>query len=255
MEDTNYKINIDVFEGPLDLLLYLIKKNDLSIYDIPIAFILEEYIKYIETMNELDIDLAGEFLLMASELAYIKSKMLLPDEGDAAEGEESDPRADLVERLLEYQRFKEASHRLSNLKQLHRDVFIPLTLEPVEESSEYAEADAYKLIEAFSKILNRVPKDAFHDVDVDTVSVSERVYQIIDILKGKNLIMLEELIGDDLSRTNVIVNFLALLEMSRLKMITLYQGEPSGPMHVRPSMTIVENEEEAKKLLDGTMTF
>lgn len=252
-----YRVNLEVFEGPLDLLMHLIKKNDLDIYDIPISFILEQYMTYVDSMQELDIDLAGEFLLMAAELAYIKSKMLLPDGALKDDDSEEDPRASLVERLLEYQRFKDAASKLENLNQLGRDVFVPLkSNEPGDDDHdpELMEADVYQLIEAFSQILKRTGQEAFHSVVVDKISVSERVFQIVDLLKQKKLILLDELIGDNYSRSNILVNFLAILEMSKLKMVSLYQTSPGGPIHIQPVMQSV-GEEEVKKLIDEGISF
>ena len=148
----DYRVNLEVFEGPLDLLLYLIKKNDLDIYDIPVAFILEEYLRYLDTLKEMNIDLAGEFLLMAADLTHIKSKMLLPGEDvDAEDDEGVDPRADLVRRLLEYQRYKEASDALLKRSMLGRDVFVRQEKIEVKDGTARVErvtADGYEVVEA-----------------------------------------------------------------------------------------------------------
>jgi len=242
-----YRVNLDIFEGPLDLLLYLIKKNDLDVYDIPIAFVLEKYMVYLDTLKDLNIDLAGEFLLMAAELAHVKSKMLLPDEGLDEEAEEEDPRSDLVRRLLEYQQYKEASETLTERSMLSRDVFVPQTPERLERSSDGpVEGDIFELVEAFSKMIQKAPPDGFHDIAVDQISVSERIYQIIGMIKKGVTIAIEELMGEDLSRYNIVVTFLALLEMCRLKMVRVYQSATFGQIHIQGIMEEVAEDEVAK---------
>ena len=242
----NYRVNLEAFEGPLDLLLYLIKKNDLDIYDIPIAFILEEYLRYLDTIKEMDIDLAGEFLLMSAELAYIKSKMLLPGEtmDDAEAEEEIDPRADLVKRLLEYQRYKEASEDLLKRSMLGRDVFVsPKKIEQPEDDDKPLEANVYELISAFSQILQKMPKGKMHEVTVDRISVNARIFQIIEFIKKDVTISLEELLCESSSRYDVVVTFLAILEMARLKIIKVYQGGVQDTIRIRGSMEKVDDSE------------
>lgn len=248
--NNGYRVNLDVFEGPLDLLLYLIKKNDLDIYDIPIAFLLEKYMHYLDTIKDLDIDLAGEFLLIAAELAYIKSKMLLPEEGPAEEEEEGDPRADLVRRLLEYQRFKDASEQLAGRAMLGRDVFVKPVPERLEsKAKDPIKGDVYDLVEAFSSLLKRVPAEEFHDITLDRISVSDRIYQILGLMKKDSVITLNELLPDQINRYDVVITFLALLEMSRLKMISIYQSEPLGSLFIKCSMEEVQ-EEDVMRLVE-----
>lgn len=243
----NYRVNVEVFEGPLDLLLHLIKKNDLDIYDIPVAFVLEEYMRYIDTIKELDIDLAGEFLLMAAELAHIKSRLLLPDETAKIEEEELDPRADLVKRLLEYQQFKQASEKLVERKMLGRDVFLPLAPERVEAPSDGPiEGNVYDLVEAFSKILKRVPAEKYHEVAIDRISINDRIYQIVGLVKKDATITLDDLLIADLARYDIVITFLALLEMCRLKMIRVYQSQTFGPLYIQGIMTEVSDEDVAR---------
>ena len=250
LANDGYRVNLDVFEGPLDLLLYLIKKNDLDVYDIPIAFLLEKYMRYLDTIRELNIDLAGDFLLMAAELAHIKSRMLLPEEGPAEEEEEVDPRADLVRRLLEYQRFKDASTRLARRAMLGRDVFVKPVPESLESKAESPiKGDVYDLVEAFSNLLKRVPAEDFHDVTLDRISVSERIYQILGLMKRDRVITLNDLLPDKLSRYDVVITFLSLLEMSRLKMIHIYQSEPLGSLFIKRSMEEVK-EDEVMRLVE-----
>ncbi|HPQ81308.1 MAG TPA: segregation/condensation protein A [bacterium] len=242
----DYRINVDVFEGPLDLLMHLIRKNDLDIYDIPIAFVLEEYMKYLDTIKELDIDLAGEFLLMAAELAHIKSRLLLPEE-PIEEEEEGDPRADLVKRLLEYQQFKKASEELTKRTMLGREVFVPQAPERVEAPSDGPiEGNVYDLVEAFSNILKKVPAEAYHEVAVDRISINDRIYQIIGLVKKDATLTISDLLEPPLSRFSVVITFIALLEMCRLKMIKLYQSETFGQIYLQGTMDDVDEEDVAR---------
>ncbi|MFA4971631.1 MAG: segregation/condensation protein A [bacterium] len=250
----DYRVNLEVFEGPLDLLMHLIKKNDLDVYDIPIAFVLEEYVRYIDTLQELDIDLAGEFLLMAAELAHIKSRLLLP-EGDA-EGEEDelDPRADLVKRLLEYQRYKQASEQILERAMLGRDVFTPMQPERVlVESQGPVEGDIYELVEAFSNILKKAPQGEFHDVAVDRISVNDRIYQIVGLLRKGATTSIEELLPEAITRYDIVITFIALLEMARMKMIKVYQSSTCGLIHIQYTMDDVP-EEEVLRLVEKEAT-
>ncbi|MFH0799201.1 MAG: segregation/condensation protein A [Pseudomonadota bacterium] len=247
ISNLDYRVNVEVFEGPLDLLLHLIKKNDLDVYDIPVAFMLEEYMLYLDTLKELDIDLAGDFLLMAAELTHIKSRMLLPDDSPAEEEEELDPRADLVRRLLEYQQFRQAGEQISGRTMLGREVFVPLSPERIEASCDGpVEGSVYELVEAFSKILKRVPADRFHEVAVDRISINDRIYQIVGLVKKDATITIEDLLVGELTRYDVVITFLALLEMCRLKMIRCYQQETCGRLYLQGIMTEVSEEEVAK---------
>jgi len=247
MVGDDYRVNLDIFEGPLDLLLHLIRKNDLDVYDIPVSFVLEEYMKYLDTLRELDIDMAGDFLLMAAELAHIKSRMLLPDEAPDDEPHEEDPRADLVKRLLEYQQYKEASEQLLKRPMLRRDVFVKQYCEKPEcEAEGPIEGNVFELIEAFSKLLKKVSPENFHDVAVDRISVNERIYQIVGHLKNVTTVSIEELIGDALGKYPVVVTFLALLEMCKLRMIKVYQGSVCGPIHVQLTMKDVSEDDMSR---------
>jgi len=213
----------------MDLLLYLIKKSDVDIYDIPIAFITDEYLKYINTLKELNIDFASEFLEMAAELAHIKSKMLLPSDEGVSEEEEADPRADLVRRLLEYQRYKEAANALNSGKVLYRDVFaasVPKdeSKEPVEQEV-LIEGNAFLLLEAFNKMLEKLPKDMIKKAPtVDRISVNECMLELIDRMKFGQTLPLSDLMPNHVTRHSIVVTFLALLEMVILKMIKIYQA-------------------------------
>lgn len=244
--ENGYRVNVDVFEGPLDLLLHLIKRNDLDIYDIPIAFVLEKYMVYLDTIRELDIDLAGEFLLMAAELAHIKSQLLLPEDAPIEE-EEADPRSDLVRRLLEYQQFKEAGEAIAKRTMLGREVFLPQAPERVEAPSDGPiEGHIYDLVEAFSKILRRAPADGFHEVAVDRISINDRIYQIVALVKKDATITIEDLLPGEINRYDVVITFLALLEMCRLRMIRVYQSETFGKLYIQGIMQEVGEDEVAR---------
>ena len=247
----DYRVNLEVFEGPLDLLIYLIKKNDLDVYDIPIAFILEEYVKYLDGLKkEMDIDMAGEFLLMAAELTHVKSKLLLPGTDEPVDEDEGvDPRADLVRRLLEYQRYKEAAEQLANRSMVGRDVFVRRDPESdVQLDDAPLDGNVYDLINAFSNILQRVPARAIHEVMVDRVSVNDRILQLADVLKEDATVALEDILPDPFTRYDIVVTFLALLEMAKLKMIKIYQGGPHDTIRLRGVMKAV-TEEDMRRLI------
>lgn len=237
-----YKVDLEVFEGPLDLLLHLIRKNDVDILDIPVAFILEQYMSHLELMEELNIDLAGDFLLLASELLHIKSKMLLPDIEDAeAEDELSDPRSDLVRRLLEYQRYKEAAQELIQRPMLGRDVFTQaVVIDEVEAEEEPVEADLFHLISSFYELLKKAPKKTVHEVQVERVSVTERIYELMDFLREKPMVEFTRLFEGATTRDRLIVTFLAILEMARLKMLQVTQSEACGEIYLVPSFEAVD---------------
>jgi len=222
----DYKIHLEVFEGPLDLLLHLIKKDDLNIYDIPISHLLDQYLQYLQLAQDLDIDLAGEFIEMASELAYIKSKMLLP-EPPQEEEEGPDPRAELIRRLLEYQQYKAAGQALLARPLLGNDVFSrpPETQEP-EEAELIIEADTLSLISAFQDLLKRLPAEAVHEIKRQRTGVSERILELTDLLKGRDQISFEDLVmsGEEpKTRGHLVVTFLAILEMAKQRMIRILQ--------------------------------
>lgn len=246
MNTENYKVNLPQFEGPLDLLLFLIRKNDLDIYDIPIAFITEEYLRMLEQMQrELNIDFAGEFLAMAAELMWIKSRLLLPESPGEEEVEEEDPRAELARRLLEYQRFKAAAALMCKRPLLGREIFA----RPHQKTAPSAEeeiplkGEVFQLMDAFTQILKRVPKNIYHEVVTDRLSLTDRIYQILEKLKQQSTLLLSELLPDPLTRYDVVITFLALLEMARIKLIHVDQEEGFGAVAIRRVMEIVKEEE------------
>jgi len=242
-----YAVKLALFEGPLDLLLHLIRVNEVEITDIPIARISEQYLATLEVIRDLDLDVAGEFLLMAATLAWIKSRMLLPPDGLDPDGEGSDPRAELVARLLEYQRFKQVAGELAERRWLGRDVFEAhaAPLEPRPQSEREVEAGVFELIEAYRRVLVRAgPSATPHEVEVETVTVRERMRVVMKALELRPSLEFTECLFTSErelpSRPIFIATFLAILELSRLAALRIYQGVderggPQGPIHLRRS--------------------
>ncbi|MDD4909811.1 MAG: segregation/condensation protein A [Candidatus Omnitrophica bacterium] len=231
----SYKVKLEVFEGPLDLLLYLVKKDHLNICDIPIAEVTEQYLQYIELMRLLDLNIAGEFLVMASTLINIKSKMLLPaEEKQALEEEEEDPRQELVNRLIEYQRFKEAAGKLKRLEDARREVFTrDANDDPAEIDDEvYFEASLFDLIAAFRNALKEVPKDIFYEVIKDEFTVEQKIHDILHLLLIESRILLSELFNKARSKIEIVSTFLAILELIRLKEVKVRQKGVFGEVEV-----------------------
>ena len=220
----SYKVKLDVFEGPLDLLLYLIKKNEIDIYDIPIAAITEQYLEYLELMRMLDLNIAGEFLVIAATLIHIKSKMLLPpDEKELLPEEEEDPREELVRRLVEYKKFKEVAGILQDLEGQRKKMFtrdIPFEVEPGEV---FFEASLFDLIAAFTRVLKDVPKEMFQEIIKDEFTVEQKVHDLLHMLVVTPVICLFELFKNSKNKIEIIATFLAVLELIRLKEIIVAQ--------------------------------
>lgn len=229
-----YQFKLDVFEGPLDLLLYLIRKNEIDIYDIPISLITEQYMEYVEAMKSLNLDMAGEYLLLAATLLHIKSRMLLPAHEDD-EPEEEDPRSELVKQLLEYQAFKEAALNLGAMRMLNRDVFTRAAV-PDEELGDIErpirEIGIFELVEVFQRILADAGEDYRIEVDMEKISLSQRINEIMDELSRKKVLTFEELLGVARSRKGIVYTFLALLELMKLRLAKAFQTDPNGPIRV-----------------------
>jgi segregation and condensation protein A len=226
----SYKIKLEIFEGPLDLLLYLVKKDHLNIYDIPIAKVTEQYLSYMNLMQLLDLNIAGEFLVMAATLMQIKSKMLLPaEEGEALEEAEEDPREELVRRLLEYERFKEIAQQLRQKEEDQREVFkrpkVEIEKAEDKEKQVYFEASIFDLINAFSKALKDIPKDVFYEVVKDQFTVEQATHNILHLLLVQSRVKLSQLFSQAKNKMDIIVSFLAVLELIRMKEIIACQDE------------------------------
>ena len=235
-----YRIELPIFEGPLDLLLYLVKRHELEILDIPIAFITERYLAHLDLMRTLNLDVAADYLVMAATLTYIKSRELLPPDPTAPPDEDeedgTDPRAELIRRLLEYQKYKDAAERLASRPTLGRDVFSrgpsPELGQPGEEP--LADVGLFALLEALAHVLDRSKAPAAHDVVVDRVSVLERIHRICDLLDLASPRSFLDLLETEQGATRlfIIATFLALLEMARLRMIRVEQATLDGAIFV-----------------------
>jgi len=233
-----YKVKLEVFEGPLDLLLYLIKKEELDIYDIPIATITDQYLEYLELMQLLDLNIAGEFIVMAATLMHIKSRLLLPpDQLGEEEKEEEDPRAELVRRLLEYRKFKEAAAELSQ-RESHQKHFFARVGSGINKDElphvpdEFFEASLFDLITAFTKVLKDIPKEVFHEVIKDEFTVSEKIHDILHMMVDKQVMFFKDLFSMAKNKFEVITIFLALLELIRLKEVIVRQGAPFSDIEI-----------------------
>jgi segregation and condensation protein A len=239
-----YAVKLPIFEGPLDLLLHLIRINEVEVTDIPIARVGEQYLEYLELIREIDLDVAGEYLLMAATLAWIKSRMLLPQERDE-DGEEIDPRAELVARLLEFQRFKEMAGELGERRLLGRDVFAAVAPGPAQpdDGEREIEVGLYELLAAFRAALAREgPSGVAHEVEVETVTVYDQMFAVMEKLGVQDAIEFDAVVtgtdGHRASKPIVVASFLAILELARLAALRLYQGTdanavPAGPIHLR----------------------
>ena len=229
--DASYCIRLDQFEGPFDLLLHLIKQNKINIYDIPIALITKQYLDYISLMTALDLEVAGAFLVMAATLIHIKSRMLLPvepEDDDEEEGE--DPRAELVRRLLQYKRFKEAAGELEERGRLWREVY-PRPLLGIEtQTSEDGPLDLtlFDLVGAFQGVLERTPSKALVELTADYLTVKDRMNYILQRLEEASAMAFEELFHPEEGRLVLIVTFLGLLELIRIKLVRAFQPEAFG---------------------------
>jgi len=232
-----YTVRLDMFEGPLDLLLHLIHKNEIDITNIPIALITEQYLEYLKLMKVLNLDVAGEYLLMASTLLHIKSKMLLPTSSEEEEEEGEDPRAELVRKLLEYQKYKNAAAELESRPMLDRDVFIRLALadntDPREE--EKIEVNLFELLEVFRQVLERTKPEGFHEVILERISVEEKVQEILSLLqREKRSIAFHLLFPEEASRRVIVITFLAILELVKMKLVRIFQPAPFETIRISP---------------------
>jgi segregation and condensation protein A len=227
----SHPIKLEVFEGPLDLLLYLIQKNDLDITDIPISQITSEYLVTIDLLKELNLAMAGEFLVMASTLVQIKARMLLPaQEGENGE-EGPDPRAELISRLLEYQRYKEAAQFLNQKSETVKDIFYRGA--PVFSKDEQTlEVSLFELLEAFKDVLAQA-QEGVREIIIEEIPVERRIQEILETLRKKETLTFKELFKNDATRKEMIVTFLAVLELIRLRNVVVQQSEAFGEIWIR----------------------
>ena len=232
------EVFLEAFEGPLDLLLYLIRRQNLNILDIPITEITKQYVEYIDLMNEVQLDLAGEYLLMAAMLAEIKSRMLLPRVEEDEENED-DPRAELVRRLLEYERYKKAADNITELQRLERDIHLA-SAEPMEREvvEKLPDLQLKELLIAFKDVLSRAEMLAHHHIQAEQLSVRQRMSEVLERIKSSEFTEFMDLFDPTEGRMGVTVTFLSLLELLKESLIELAQGEPYSPIHVRVASNV-----------------
>lgn len=252
--DPNFRIQLPNFEGPLDLLLFLIQKHELDILDLPISFVTEKYLEYISFMQRLNLDVAAEYLVMAATLAHIKSKSLLPEppkEQDDLGDEEADPRGELIRRLLEYQKYKNAAESLGARGVFGRDVFTRgVVATEASGPPPLASIGLFKLVEAFQQIAKRAQADISLEVTAERITIGERIEQILDALRVHQRLPFDRLFEGAASTYDLVVTFLALLEMAKGRMARIYQAAPDSPIYVEtrvtgedePTMTISSDE-------------
>jgi segregation and condensation protein A len=239
------EVILEAFEGPLDLLLYLIKRQNLDILNIPIAHITEQYMQYIAMMKEMRFELAAEYLLMAAMLAEIKSRMLLPRPESAEE--EDDPRAELVRRLQEYERFKKAAEDLDQIPRVHRDTWaVRAELPPLEHTRPEPQVDLRELLIAFKDILSRADMYMHHQIKREALSVRERMSNVLAALKADAFTEFGSLFNVEEGRRGVVVTFMAILELLKEHMIDLVQSEPFAPIYVKAAASAQAAELEAE---------
>ena len=238
-----YSVHLDKFDGPMDLLLHLVKKNEMDICDISIAVITRQYLEFIKLMKDLNLEVAGDFLVMAATLLQIKSRQLLPlDDQVEPESEESDPRNELVRRLLEYQQYKDAGMLFGARALLGREIFERTAAEPLLAVSQNVEGplevSLFELVDAFRLLLQRIPAESFHDVAPgDSLSIADCINDILSQLQERDTINFDDLVRDELTSERVIVTFLALLELCRLKLIRIFQGSEHGSIWFVPAVS------------------
>ncbi len=234
-----YRVRLDVFEGPLDLLLHLVKKNEVDLSDLPVATITDQYIAYIDLLQQLDLDRAGEYLVMAATLLHLKSRLLLPSEEVVDEESGEDPRAELARQLLEYQRFREAAEMLDRNSMLGRDVFtrVPLRNEAIDGQDvvrdvmdEIYDVSLGDLLDALQEVLKNAEPGIVHQVLLEQVSLRERVCLVLDLLRERTQVAFTDLFSTDISRLQILVTFLAALELVRTRIIDINQDERFGPI-------------------------
>jgi segregation and condensation protein A len=245
------------FEGPLDLLLHLCQKHELDVLEIPISFVTEKYLEYLAVMQLMNLDVASEYLLMAATLAHIKSKMLLPapppgQEDETIDEEEEDPRQALIRRLLEYQKYKQAAAELAARGIAGADVFTRgVTIEDAVHTglAPLAEVPLYALVEAFQAVLSKSKVKITHDILADRISLADRIGELADLIRQRKRVLFEELFipatptdgpPKQLTTFDLVITFLALLEMTKLRMTRLYQTEPLSPLYVELAMDASE---------------
>jgi len=251
-----YQLKLDIFEGPLDLLLHLIKEQKMDIHDISVSEISKQYLEYLDLISDLNLEVAGEYLVMAAELTRLKSKILLPSHGDEEEGEDGiDPRDELTRRLMEYQRYKSAATDLRQLEYDRQQLFSRGSELEIEEGEEEVIVDAtvFDLFSAFKQVLSqRTFKEDF-EIKITTLSVTERINRILDTLNEHESVTFESLFVENRTKQEVIVTFLALLELMRMTLIRAQQGTHFETIRVYRTSDKETQEEMLKDYNDSEM--
>jgi segregation and condensation protein A len=230
MENKLYQVKLsDIFEGPMDLLVHLIKKNEIDIYDIPIAMVTEQYLSYLEWLKSMNIDFAGDFLVMAATLAHIKSRMLLPTVSD--DDDDEDPRMEIARPLAEYLQLKSAAEELSRRALLGENTFVRQPAEVsdlVPRDEEFINIGLFELIDAFQQILKNISAEERLELTSDSISVKDRISELVDLFEEKKSLTFEELFAGAPNKSDVIITFLAILEMVKLCLVRLAQHSQTG---------------------------
>ncbi|MAZ44925.1 MAG: segregation/condensation protein A [Legionellales bacterium] len=237
------EVFLELFQGPLDLLLYLIKKQNLDILDIPIAQITHQYMQYVEIMKQVRLDLAADYLVMAAALAEIKSRMLLPRSNEEEEEEYEDPRAELVRRLQEYERFKKAAGDIESLPQVGKDTFLGMVLPPQMPEAPRPGIEMSELMNAFREVLMRIDLNATHDIQKETLSLRERMAQVLEKVNHLKFVAFGAFFSEQEGRLGVVVSFMALLELLKESLIDVVQTEAFGPIYVKAVQVEEEDDE------------
>jgi segregation and condensation protein A len=228
------RVFLETFQGPLDLLLYLIKKQNIDILDIPIKAITQQYVQYVELMQELHLELAAEYLVMAAMLAEIKSRLLLPKPKVDDEQEVEDPRAELIRRLQLYECYKKAAEDIETLKQVDRDVFLANAVAPpMQMTFAHPDVPMQDLLDAFVSVMTRARLFADHKVERQLLSIRERMLKVLDLINATDFISFSELFTVEEGRMGVVVTFIAVLELIRQSVIEIVQNEPYAPIYVK----------------------
>jgi segregation and condensation protein A len=243
-DNTEYKVRLDTFEGPLDLLLHLIRKNEIDIFDIPISLITDQYLEYLDMMKALNINIAGDFLIMASTLVHIKSRLLLPEQGEEGE-EDEDPRTEITRPLIEYLRLKEVAGELSERDLLDRDVFKRHLsgdyLYQFQSGEILLDVNLFQLMDAFKRIVEQRLPDTPLVYDAEPLTIKDKIGFIMEQLKQSNTIFFKDLFNETQTISAFILTFLALLELVHIGMVRVFQ--PAPDMDIRLEAHFKDNEE------------
>jgi segregation and condensation protein A len=251
----SYQLKLEIFEGPMDLLLHLVKKHELDIYSIPIAVITQQYLEYLELMKSLDMEIAGEFLVMASTLMHIKSKMMLPPpENPEAEDDGTDPQAELIRRLLEYKSFKDAAGSLENKEETWSKIYTrqpeaaPAT--PQDDEPLLFDFHLFDLLAALKDVMARAPEASF-EINADTISITEKISQILTRLEAVDSVLFTDLFEGSNTKPQVIATFMALLELIKSRVVKAFQVEQFGAIRIMKSVTESSDRDTATGNLFG----